>query len=434
MKDYGDEITDNQLRDRLLFCIEQSHNYRELVSTITTRIRFSGPVLGAGPHSSHGVTWDTLKSEVRTQDLDHNGGYHNKRIGHNRVTAPSAHLSTPRVDSSMRSDARRYRPAQSRSRSRERSQPRGQSSNASPRNRSNDSRGRSRSPYAVAATRDIRPASANQARRAFSSHRAPSPHPRGKFSKGSRSNVPGKYGPGSYSRSRSPGPSVSFSNPPSSALKKILECYLCGQEHYARYCPLKKQATSNTKANSAVAQGYQLPSDITDDPDHENSTFAAIVLARPSADNFDDLPGLADNNDDDDDFDVEDEQVDNAPVVFTNTFDVSAAFLHAALPVNEREPSMIPIPSFDSNITTVKLVNEYIQHEFEYSMLALANDIALFERIDDKDLMNDLIDAACSALRLVGHRREEVIFRVLDIIQDLRNVSLIEKTDDSEGK
>ena len=95
---------------------------------------------------------------------------------------------------------------------------------------------------------------------------------------------------------------------------------------------------------------------------------------------------------------------------------------------------MIPIPSFDSNITTVKLVNEYIQHEFEYSMLALAQDIALIDRVDDKDLMDGFIDSACSAFRLVGSRREEIIFLVLDIIQDIRNVSLIEKTDDSEGK
>ena len=91
---------------------------------------------------------------------------------------------------------------------------------------------------------------------------------------------------------------------------------------------------------------------------------------------------------------------------------------------------MIPIPSFD----TVELVNEYIQHEFEYSMLALAKDIALFERVDDKDLMDSFIDSACSELRLVGSRREEIIFHVLDIIQDIRNVFLIEKTDDSEGK
>jgi hypothetical protein len=42
--------------------------------------------------------------------------------------------------------------------------------------------------------------------------------------------------------------------------------------------------------------------------------------------------------------------------------------------------------------------------------------------------------SACSVLWLVGSRREEIIFHVLDIIQDIRNVFLIEKTDDSEGK
>jgi len=31
-------------------------------------------------------------------------------------------------------------------------------------------------------------------------------------------------------------------------------------------------------------------------------------------------------------------------------------------------------------------------------------------------------------------RREEIIFHVPDIIQDIRNVFLIEKSDDSEGK
>ena len=42
--------------------------------------------------------------------------------------------------------------------------------------------------------------------------------------------------------------------------------------------------------------------------------------------------------------------------------------------------------------------------------------------------------STCSVLWLVGSRREEIIFHVLDIIQDIRNVFLIEKTDDSEGK
>jgi len=64
-------------------------------------------------------------------------------------------------------------------------------------------------------------------------------------------------------------------------------------------------------------------------------------------------------------------------------------------------------------------------------MLALAKDIALFEKIDDKDLMNNFIYAACSVLRLVGSRREEVIFHVLDIIEDLRIVSLTPVIDDS---
>ena len=64
-------------------------------------------------------------------------------------------------------------------------------------------------------------------------------------------------------------------------------------------------------------------------------------------------------------------------------------------------------------------------------MLALAKDIALFEKIDDKDLMNDFIYAACSVLRLVDSRREEVIFHVLDIIEDLRIVSLTPVIDDS---
>jgi len=35
-------------------------------------------------------------------------------------------------------------------------------------------------------------------------------------------------------------------------------------------------------------------------------------------------------------------------------------------------------------------------------MLALAKDIALFERVDDKDLMDGFIDSTCSALWLVG--------------------------------
>jgi len=67
-------------------------------------------------------------------------------------------------------------------------------------------------------------------------------------------------------------------------------------------------------------------------------------------------------------------------------------------------------------------------------MLASAEDIALFERVDDKDLMDGFIDSTCSALWLVGSRREEIIFHVQDIIQDIRNVFLIEMTDDPGGK
>jgi hypothetical protein len=218
---------------------------------------------------------------------------------------------------------------------------------------------------------------------------------------------------------------VSFSNPPSSALKKILECYLCGQEHYARTCPLRKQAISNTKANSAVAQGYRLPADITDDPDHENSTYAAVALHKTCADDSDvddysDFCSLID-----DDSDTEDKHADTAAVMSNAS---AAVTEHSSI--------------FDADITTdgrlsnsrVRLANDYIQREYGYSMLVLAEDIALFERVDDKDLMYDLIDAACSALYLVGHRREEVIFCILDIIEDLRIVPLSPTIDNSEGK
>ena len=153
-------------------------------------------------------------------------------------------------------------------------------------------------------------------------------------------------------------------------------------------------------------------------------------------DRVDNFAGTYQDYDDDRSDDTYDELADTT---IASTF----ALVAVTSPITTDEAHVYDSPPKDAEVSTVdvrlsnrgvRAVNDYIQQEFEFSMLGLAEDIALFERVDDKDLLDDFIDAACVALHLVGSRRENVIFRVLDIIQDLRIVPYTTDPEDSEGK
>ena len=135
-----------------------------------------------------------------------------------------------------------------------------------------------------------------------------------------------------------------------------------------------------------------------------------------------------------DDFDTDDDTtIASTFALVAVTYPITTDEAHAD---DDSPPENAKVSTVDVRLSNhgVRAVNDYIQQQFEFSMLGLAEDIALFERVDDKDLLDDFIDAACVALHLVGSRRENVIFRVLDIIQDLRIVPYSTDTEDSEGK
>jgi hypothetical protein len=309
----GVEVSDNELRDRLLVCMENSVKYRELAGIITTRMRFSIPNPGAAPGPHHGVTWKSLKREVRNYDLDQ-GNIVNKRSQRRRASeftsrVPRGHSRNTFLNT--RSRSRSGSRGRSRSRSRERSS-------------DYSSRIRSNSPYRYAnsATSDSNGQSSSRQKSPSGErqYRSPSPHPQAQSSTTSRSKlvckICNKVGhrpdqcrlrsrSSGSNRGRSPSRNVTFD----SILKKAIRCFLCGQEHRVKDCPLKTKFMAEQRANMAIAstpeESYD-SEDITEETIAENYAsmlFALHSLTRgtflDSGSSADSLPQLVDDDDDD---------------------------------------------------------------------------------------------------------------------------------------
>ena len=280
----GVEVSDNELRDRLLVCMENSVKYRELAGIITTRMRFSIPNPGAaaGPH--HGVTWESLKREVRNYDLDQ-GNIVNKRSQRRRASeftsrVPRGHSRNTFLNT--RSRSRSGSRGRSRSRSRERSS-------------DYSSRILSKSPYryASSATSDSNGQSSSRQKSPSGErhYRSPSPHPHAQSSTTPRSKlvckICNKVGhrpdqcrlrsrSSGSNRGRSPSRNVTFD----SILKKAIRCFLCGQDHRVKDCPLKTKFMAEQRANMAITstpeESYD-SEDITEETIAE--TYASMLFA-----------------------------------------------------------------------------------------------------------------------------------------------------------
>jgi hypothetical protein len=386
LKRQGVIIEEETLRDRLLIMMEHDPRYSGLAQIICTRIRFftSAPVVpGAiAIPIDHGVSWEALKKEIRTIDLDSHGGYLNKPGKRTRPSVLRPVALNKRSNGDNTSDRSRSR---TRSRSRDSRDSRGSYDDRARRNRFRRVRpqpsshyqrqpptSRSFSPIAAAATSFKRK----------SSFRPRSPHSYTKSDSRARQSSPAPQKARPYSPSRSV---VSFQTNPVN--KKAVECYICGREgHYAKNCLLKKQASSSPKAR--IALGYTSYENISAPPDSDDKNYASVALPMLESLTMSDSHTFPDSL----------------------AIDVTPAFLHYKIDSSD---------FYKSSPVKIHDISDFYEHSqsrqacldldcvFDYILAEFSCDLT--DQLFDHDLAADLIDAACSYFDFSGPRRSRML-------------------------